>query len=189
MLVGTNLLATVPVSVALRLAPLLPIPRARATAAPSRTVARSWTWHKRHEADPGHAWLRSLFIARGAGGFRTRTRQENHLSRRAYRRTNSYGMSFLRTTAASREPPPEMRGAMLPASICSSRATGTGRLTRKPWISSQFRTRRNLACSSVSTAFGHHAQVQRMRQCDHGRDDGRSLAACASCRRRTSGRS
>lgn len=58
---GTPLIATVPESVALRLAPLLPI---RSFAPPheipdSREIL---IWHKRNEADPGHAWLRNLFV-------------------------------------------------------------------------------------------------------------------------------
>ena len=58
---GTTLIATVPESVATRLAPLLPI---RILTPPheipdSREIL---VWHKRNEADPGHDWLRSLFI-------------------------------------------------------------------------------------------------------------------------------
>ena len=58
---GTTLIATVPVDIANRLLPLLPI---RAFAPPhdipdSREIL---VWHKRNESDPGHAWLRSLFV-------------------------------------------------------------------------------------------------------------------------------
>jgi DNA-binding transcriptional LysR family regulator len=58
---GTPLIATVPESVATRLAPILPI---RSFAPPheipdSREILM---WHKRNESDPGHAWLRGLFI-------------------------------------------------------------------------------------------------------------------------------
>ena len=58
---GTPLIATVPENIANRLAPLLPI---RIFAPPheipdSREILM---WHKRNESDPGHAWLRDLFI-------------------------------------------------------------------------------------------------------------------------------
>jgi DNA-binding transcriptional LysR family regulator len=61
MLPGTQLIATVPESAALRLAALL---RLRSFAPPqdipdSRELLM---WHKRNEADPGHAWLRNLFV-------------------------------------------------------------------------------------------------------------------------------
>lgn len=60
MLPGTTLIATVPESLALRLAGPLQL---RAFAPPqdipdSRELLM---WHKRNEADPGHAWLRNLF--------------------------------------------------------------------------------------------------------------------------------
>jgi DNA-binding transcriptional LysR family regulator len=61
MVPGTQLIATVPRSVATRLSPLLPI---RVFPPPhdipdSREIL---IWHMRNEADPGHAWLRNLFI-------------------------------------------------------------------------------------------------------------------------------
>jgi DNA-binding transcriptional LysR family regulator len=61
MLEGTQLIATVPESLALRLGPAL---RLRSFAPPqdipdSRELMM---WHKRNEADPGHAWLRNLFV-------------------------------------------------------------------------------------------------------------------------------
>jgi LysR family transcriptional regulator, nod-box dependent transcriptional activator len=61
MLPGTQLIATVPESAALRFAASLQL----------RTFAPPWDipdsrellmWHKRNEADPGHAWLRNLFV-------------------------------------------------------------------------------------------------------------------------------
>jgi DNA-binding transcriptional LysR family regulator len=58
---GTPLIATVPESVALRLAQLLPI----RSFAPPHEIPDSrelLMWHKRHESDPGHAWLRGLFV-------------------------------------------------------------------------------------------------------------------------------
>jgi LysR family transcriptional regulator, nod-box dependent transcriptional activator len=58
---GTPLIATVPENVANRLAPLLPI----RTFAPPHEIPDSreiLIWHKRNESDPGHAWLRDLFI-------------------------------------------------------------------------------------------------------------------------------
>jgi DNA-binding transcriptional LysR family regulator len=61
MVPGTPLIATVPESVATRLMPLLPI----RSFAPPHEIADSreiLVWHKRNESDPGHAWLRQLFI-------------------------------------------------------------------------------------------------------------------------------
>ena len=58
---GTTLIATVPENIASRLAPLLPI----RTFAPPHEIPDSreiLMWHKRNESDPGHAWLRELFI-------------------------------------------------------------------------------------------------------------------------------
>lgn len=57
---GTPLIATVPESVATRLAPLLPI---RIFAPPHEIPdgREILMWHKRNESDPGHAWLRGLF--------------------------------------------------------------------------------------------------------------------------------
>ena len=60
MLQGTQLIATVPESVALRLAPFLHL----RSFAPPQEIPDSrelMMWHKRNEADPGHAWLRNLF--------------------------------------------------------------------------------------------------------------------------------
>ncbi len=61
MLPGTPLIATLPESVALRFAPILGL----RSFAPPREIPDSrelLMWHKRNEADPGHAWLRGLFI-------------------------------------------------------------------------------------------------------------------------------
>jgi LysR family transcriptional regulator, nod-box dependent transcriptional activator len=61
MLPGTQLIATVPESIALRLAPSLQL----RTFAPPQEIPDSrelLMWHKRNEADPGHAWLRNLFV-------------------------------------------------------------------------------------------------------------------------------
>ncbi|MEP7313194.1 MAG: LysR family transcriptional regulator [Pseudomonadota bacterium] len=61
MVPGTQLIATVPRSVATRLSPLLPI----RVFPPPHYIADSreiLIWHMRNEADPGHAWLRNLFI-------------------------------------------------------------------------------------------------------------------------------
>jgi DNA-binding transcriptional LysR family regulator len=58
---GTPLIATVPENIANRLAPLLPI----RIFAPPHAIPDSreiLMWHKRNESDPGHAWLRDLFI-------------------------------------------------------------------------------------------------------------------------------
>jgi len=60
MLPGTPLIATVPESLALRLAAPLHL----RTFAPPQDIPDSrelLMWHKRNEADPGHAWLRNLF--------------------------------------------------------------------------------------------------------------------------------
>ncbi|MET0292497.1 MAG: LysR family transcriptional regulator [Steroidobacteraceae bacterium] len=66
MLPGTPLIATVPESLALRLAPMLNL----SSFAPPQEIPDSrelLMWHKRNEADPGHAWLRNLFeeVSRG----------------------------------------------------------------------------------------------------------------------------
>lgn len=61
MLPGTPLIATVPESLALRLAGQLQL----RTFAPPQDIPDSrelLMWHKRNEADPGHAWLRNLFM-------------------------------------------------------------------------------------------------------------------------------
>jgi hypothetical protein len=61
MLPGTQLIATVPESLALRLGPALQL----RSFAPPQDIPDSrelMMWHKRNEADPGHAWLRNLFF-------------------------------------------------------------------------------------------------------------------------------
>jgi DNA-binding transcriptional LysR family regulator len=61
MVPGTPLIATVPESLALRLLPLLPL---RSFASPQEIPdsRELLLWHKRNEADPGHAWLRNIFV-------------------------------------------------------------------------------------------------------------------------------
>jgi DNA-binding transcriptional LysR family regulator len=61
MLPGTTLIATVPESVAQRFAGVLPL----RSFAPPEDIPDSremLMWHKRNESDPGHAWLRTLFL-------------------------------------------------------------------------------------------------------------------------------
>ncbi|MGH8258736.1 MAG: LysR family transcriptional regulator [Steroidobacteraceae bacterium] len=61
MLPGTPLAATVPERVATLVAPLLPL---KTFALPFDALDghEVLLWHKRNEPDPGHAWLRALFI-------------------------------------------------------------------------------------------------------------------------------
>ncbi len=61
MLPGTPLIATLPERVARLVAPLLPL---KTFALPFDTLNSHEVllWHKRNEPDPGHAWLRALFI-------------------------------------------------------------------------------------------------------------------------------
>ena len=59
LLPGTTLVAMVPESVSLRLAGVLPI-RALRPPADIPDCREILLWHKRNEADPGHAWLRDL---------------------------------------------------------------------------------------------------------------------------------
>ena len=59
---GTQLIATVPESVASLLTPLLPL----RTFLPPVAIADSrevLLWHRRNSSDPAHAWLRGIFIA------------------------------------------------------------------------------------------------------------------------------
>lgn len=61
MLPGTPLLATLPDRVARLVAPVVPL---KLLALPFDTLNSHEVllWHKRNEPDPGHAWLRTLFI-------------------------------------------------------------------------------------------------------------------------------
>jgi LysR family nod box-dependent transcriptional activator len=61
MVPGTLLVATVPEPVAMRFAGVLPL---RSFAPPEEIPDghELLMWHKRNEADPGHAWLRTLFV-------------------------------------------------------------------------------------------------------------------------------
>lgn len=61
MLIGTPLIATVPESVAVRLASVLPI-KIFPPPHPVTDSREILLWHRRNESDPGHAWLRGLFI-------------------------------------------------------------------------------------------------------------------------------
>jgi LysR family transcriptional regulator, mexEF-oprN operon transcriptional activator len=61
MLIGTSLIATVPESVAIRLAAVLPI-KFFPPPHPVTDSREILLWHRRNESDPGHAWLRELFI-------------------------------------------------------------------------------------------------------------------------------
>jgi DNA-binding transcriptional LysR family regulator len=59
---GTPLVATIPERLAKLLAPVLPL---KVLALPFElTLSKELViWHKRNEPDPGHAWLRDVFIS------------------------------------------------------------------------------------------------------------------------------
>jgi hypothetical protein len=61
LLPGTPFIATVPERIALLVGPILPLKKLALPfdALDSHEVL---LWHKRNEPDPGHAWLRALFI-------------------------------------------------------------------------------------------------------------------------------
>lgn len=61
MLPGTPLAATLPERVASLVAPVVPL-RTLALPFDALDSHEVLVWHKRNEPDPGHAWLRSLFI-------------------------------------------------------------------------------------------------------------------------------
>jgi LysR family transcriptional regulator, nod-box dependent transcriptional activator len=62
MIVGTPLVAMIPERLAALLAPTLPI---KVLSLPFEVLSDRLmvVWHKRNEPDPGHAWIRELFIA------------------------------------------------------------------------------------------------------------------------------
>lgn len=61
MLPGTPLAATVPERIAAVVAPLVPL-KTFALPFDALDAHEVLLWHKRNEPDPGHAWLRSLFV-------------------------------------------------------------------------------------------------------------------------------
>jgi len=61
MLPGTPLIATIPERIAALVAPIVPL-KTFALPFDALDSHEVLLWHKRNEPDPGHAWLRSLFI-------------------------------------------------------------------------------------------------------------------------------